>query len=231
MKHCLALRHVLFEDLGLFAEPLRRHGYHIRYIDTPLEELGPDEAIDADLLVALGGPVGVHDMGAYPWLAPELQAIAGRLASNRPTLGVCLGAQLMAASLGAAVVKSQAVEIGWAPLDLNRAGISSPLAFLEDLPVLHWHGDRFELPDGAVDLASTALCPYQAFAVGRHGLALQFHAEVNPTRFEHWLVANAAELSGQGLEPAELRRSTLLHGAAVTRAAPKMIDAWVEGLA
>ena len=230
MKQCLALRHVHFEDLGLLAAPLRRRGYEVRYVDTPVEALGLGEAINADLLIVLGGPVGANDDKRYPWLANELKAIAGRLASRRPTLGICLGAQLMAASLGAAVVKASDVEIGWGAVDLTDAGRASPLAVLEGLPVLHWHRDRFERPGGAVTLASTSLCPHQAFGVGRHALALQFHIEADPARFENWLVANAAELTAHGLDPVALRRATVLHGAAMADVSSRMIGAWLEGL-
>ena len=230
MKQCLALRHVHFEDLGSLAAPLRRRGYEVRYVDTPIEAIGLGEVINADLLIVLGGPISANDQKGYPWLATELQAIAGRLASKGPTLGICLGAQLMAGSLGAAVVKASRVEIGWGPIDLTEAGRASPLAALEGLPVLHWHGDQFELPDGADSLASTELCPHQAFAVGHHALALQFHVEVHPARFEHWLVANASDLRAHELDPVELRRSTLLHASATADASALMIRTWLEGL-
>ena len=230
MKQCLVLRHVNFEDLGSLAAPLRRRGYKVRYVDTPIEALGLGEAINADLLIVLGGPISVNDHEAYPWLTTELQAIAGRLASRRPTLGICLGAQLMAASLGASVVKASAVEIGWGLIDLTEAGRTSPLAVLEGLPVLHWHGDRFELPDGAVSLASTKLCPHQAFSVGHHALAIQFHVEADPAKFENWLVANAADLHAYKLDPVELRRSALLYGASMTSASSRVISGWLEGL-
>lgn len=230
MKQCLALRHIHFEDLGSLAAPLRRRGFEVRYVDTPIESLRLDEAINADLLIVLGGPVSVNDREAYPWLATEFEAIAGRLASKRPTLGICLGAQLMAASLGASVLKASAVEIGWGPIDLTEAGRASPLAVLEGLPVLHWHGDRFELPNAAESLASTELCQHQAFAVGQHALALQFHVEVDPARFEHWLVANAADLQAHKLDVVELRRSMLLHGVSMADASSRVISAWLEGL-
>jgi GMP synthase (glutamine-hydrolysing) len=230
MKTCLALRHVHFEDLGLFAEPLRRRGYAIRYIDTPLEALEAGAAVEADLVVVLGGPVGAYQVDLYPWLGAEIEGLRLRLAAERPTLGVCLGAQLMATALGASVAPGPAPEIGWSPLSLTDAGRASPLASLAGLPVLHWHGDRFDLPDGAARLASTELCPHQAFALGRYALALQFHAEVDPARFEPWLVANASEIAGLGLHPNDLRRATRAYGPAMMKAAPALIDAWLNGL-
>lgn len=230
MKTCLVLRHVGFEDLGLFAAPIRQRGYAIRYIDTPVEALDGASAIDADLLIVLGGPIGANQAELFPWLGDELRALSIRLAERRPTLGICLGAQLMAAALGAEISSGPAPEIGWSPLELSAKGRASPLAVLDGVSVLHWHGDRFALPAGADSLASTPLCPHQAFALDSHALALQFHAEVDPARFEHWLVANASELAAVGLTPDALRRDTYAHAAATRRAAPALIDAWLAGL-
>lgn len=229
-KLCLALRHMPFEDLGLLAEPLRRRGYRVRYVDTPVEALEVDPAVDADLVVALGGPVAAYQADRYPWLKQETAALAARLEARRPTLGICLGAQLMATALGARVAPAPALEIGWAPLGLTEAGRASPLACLEGLPVLHWHGDRFGLPAGAENLASTPLCPHQAFAFGSYALGLQFHVEVDPARFEHWLVAGAGELASAGIVPDELRRGIRRHGAAMLKAAPALLDAWLEAI-
>jgi GMP synthase (glutamine-hydrolysing) len=227
-KICLALRHIPFEDLGLLAEPLRRRGYSLRYVDTPIEALEVTTAVDADLVVALGGPVAAYQADRYPWLKQETAALAARLGAERPTLGICLGAQLMATALGARVAPAPAPEIGWGPLALTDAGRASPLAVLEGLPVLHWHSDRFGLPAGAENLASTPLCPHQAFALGSHALGLQFHVEVDPARFEHWLVAGAGELAAAGIGPDELRRGTRQHSAAMLKAAPALLDAWLD---
>jgi GMP synthase (glutamine-hydrolysing) len=226
---CLAFRHLHFEDLGLFADPLRRRGYAIRYVDTPVEAIDAGEVLAADLLVILGGPVGVTQGDAYPWLVAEIDVVAKRLAAGLPTLGVCLGAQIVATALMADVVRASAVELGWATLDLTAEGRWSPLASLDGLPVLHWHGDRFELPPGARSLASTPLCPHQAFAIGAHILGLQFHAEVDPTLIEHWLVGNAGDLSALGIDPRALRQATRAYGAATAAAVPTMIDAWIAG--
>ena len=230
MKTCLALRHVGFEDLGLFAEPIRQRGYVVRYVDIPVEALEVAAAVEADLVVALGGPVGVYQADLFPWLDIERKALSARLAAGRPTIGVCLGAQLIAAALGAEVAPGPAPEIGWSPLQLSDAGRMSPLAVLDGLPVLHWHDDRFSLPDGGTSLASTPICPHQAFAYGDHALALQFHAEVDPARFEHWLVGNAGQLAGFELQPDTLRRDMRAHGAAMIRAAPALIGGWLVAI-
>ena len=202
----------------------------VRYVDIPVEALEVAAAVEADLVVALGGPVGVYQADLFPWLGVERAALSARLAAERPTLGVCLGAQLLAEALGADVAPGPAPEIGWSPLQLSAAGRASPLAVLDGLPVLHWHGDCFALPDGATSLASTPLCPHQAFARGDHALALQFHAEVDPARFEHWLVGNAGQLANLGLHPDTLRRDMRAHGAAMIRAAPALIGGWLVAI-
>src|ERR1700744_18182 len=153
-KTVLALRHVAFEDLGAFETTLQDGGYTIRYADLGLDDLSSFEA--PDLLAVLGGPIGVYENDLYPFLNDEIALIGRRLQAGLPTLGICLGAQLMARALGARVYPGRGKEIGWKPLTLTAAGRES-LAPLDGLPVLHWHGDTFDLPDGAANLASTDL--------------------------------------------------------------------------
>ena len=119
-------------------------------------------SLSADLLIVLGGPIGVYETDAYPFLVEEIAAIrAPSRAAKGRSLGVCLGAQLMAAALGARVAPGPGKEIGYAPVDADRAQAAPRRSRrLEGLPVLHWHGDNFELPPGAERLASTPLCPH-----------------------------------------------------------------------
>ncbi len=183
MRTALAIRHVHFEDLGGFAAPIAAAGYQVRYLDPGLDELRPRQIAAADLLVALGGPVSVYDGHLYPILDEELGVLRCRLAAGAPTLGICLGAQLMARALGARVAPGSAKEIGWAPVELTGAGRIGPLRHLDGVPVLHWHGDAFDLPPGTECLASTASCANQAFALGRTALGFQFHPEANGQGF------------------------------------------------
>lgn len=229
MKTCLALRHVPHEDLGLFAPVLARRGYAVRYVDTPVEALEAQPALDADLMVVLGGPIGVYEADRYPFVAVEIERVRARLDADRPTLGLCLGAQTMAAALGAAVAPGPRFELGWAPVELSAAGRASPLRHLEGQAVLHWHRDNLALPPGAACLAATEACPIQAFARGDNGLGLQFHVEVDPARIELWLVGGAAGLVEAGVDPAELRRQTRRHGAAMLQAAPRLLGEWLDG--
>jgi len=131
-----------------------------------------------DLVVVLGGPIGAYEQEDYPFIADEIAILRARVAANRPTLAICLGAQILAQALGARVYAGTK-EIGWAPLKLTEAGQRSVLRDIgrDATPVLHWHGDTFDLPDGADRLASTPECANQAFSLGAT-LAVQFHPEV-----------------------------------------------------
>src|SRR3984957_14489743 len=189
-KTLLALRHIAFEDLGGFEAPLRDAGYAIRYCDMGLESPGGD----FDLLAVLGGPIGAYEDDLYPFLNDELALISSALKAEKPVLGICLGAQLMARALGAKVYPGPAKELGWKKLSLSSDG-EKLLAPLEGLPVLHWHGDTFDLPAGAINLAATDICKQQAFAVGRKALAFQFHPEAQQTGFERWLIGHAGEIA------------------------------------
>jgi GMP synthase (glutamine-hydrolysing) len=232
----LALRHLAFEDLGLLDPLLRERGYtQVEYRDAGVDALDDPALADrADLLVVLGGPIGAEDDALYPFLRDELTLIERRLAQGRPLLGICLGAQLMARALGARVrpMSHGRKEIGFAPLALTEAGRSSPLAALPvAAKVLHWHGDQFELPEGSRSLATTALCPHQAFMVGPNALGLQFHLEADPRRIEQWLVGHATELVQAGVDIAALRRDAAEFGPALAPALGAVLDAWLEGFA
>src|SRR5688572_1740515 len=157
------VRHVAFEDLGTFAPALVAGGFDLSVMDAGVDDVF-EPIVHSDLVIVLGGPIGVYEQDTYPFLADELRALGKRLREGRPTLGICLGAQLMAAALGARVYSGGRKEIGWAPLQLTQAGQSSCLSKLEGQPVLHWHGDTFDLPRDATLLASTSVYEHQAFS-------------------------------------------------------------------
>lgn len=231
LKTAVALRHVHFEDLGTFGPVLEAAGYRVHYYDVGVDPLWTLDPVRTDLVVALGGPIGVHDAAAYPVLHDELDLLRQRLAASRPTLGLCLGAQLMAAALGARVGTMGAKEIGFAPLALTPQGTSGPLRHLSNVPVLHWHGDMFDLPAGADHLASTPLCRHQAFAMGPNVLGLQFHPEADVgQRIEPWLIGHAAELAATGCDPAALRRAGARHGEGLRAAGTAVLAEWLAGL-
>ncbi|MHB2264010.1 glutamine amidotransferase [Aliihoeflea sp. PC F10.4] len=226
-----AFRHVGFEDLGSFEAPLRSAGYEIEYVEMAERDPASLDPLAPDLLVVLGGPIGVYDHDAYPVIEAERQFIETRLRAGRPTLGICLGAQLIAAALGARVYPGPAKEIGWSTLELTQAGRDHPLAELDGVSVLHWHGDTFDMPEGCEHLASTPICRNQAFSRGRNLLALQFHPEVLGSRFEHWLLGHASELGTSGIDPVKLRKDAHRYAHGLERAGAAMIGNWLAGLA
>ena len=230
MRKALVLRHVAFENLGILERILPDYGVTPVYHEVGVGPLPVAEIQSCDLLIVLGGPIGVYETEDYPFLAAEIDAIGLRLLAQKPTLGLCLGAQLMATALGAPVGPGPGKEIGYAPLTLRDAGRERPLAELEGVDVLHWHGDAFGVPPNGVSLASTPLCPHQAFALGPYGLALQFHAEVEPEALESWLIGHTCELGKLGIKPGELRRQAAATGAATARAGAKMFRRWLDGI-
>ncbi len=228
IKTILAIRHVAFEDLGCFEAPLKQAGYSIRYVD-----MGADDAATfgaPDFLVILGGPIGAYEESLYPFIGSEIAFIAAHLKAGKPTLGICLGAQLVARVLGARVYPGRAKEIGWKTLTLTPAGemVLTPLA---GLPVLHWHGDTFDLPEGAINLASTDICDHQAFTYGRHVLAFQFHPEAQERGFERWLIGHAAEIAATpSISVTKLRTDTRKYAAVAAIAGERVLQNWLAGL-
>ncbi len=231
-RRCVAVRHVPFEDLGSFADVLIARDFAIGYREAPLDDLGAAELRDCDLLVLLGGPIGVYERDVYPFLGEEMALAEARLAKKRPTLGICLGSQIMAAALGAEVYPGRAgKEVGWGTLTLTPSGGASPLAHLapDRTRVLHWHGDTFDLPKGATLLASTDRYAQQAFSYGTAGLGLQFHPEVTAKGLEAWFVGHSCEIGAMpALDVASLRAATQRHAAALVRQGKAFFEAWLD---
>ena len=224
------VRHVLFEDLGILAPLLTERGYCIRYLDAGIDPVDTATLSSADLVIVLGGPIGVYDTDRYPFLAQERAAIAARLTLGKPTLGICLGAQLMAQALGAEVTSTGHAEIGYSLLTLTDQGRASVLASLESVPVLHWHGDQFDVPLGASRLAQTPGFPNQAFSIGSRILGLQFHMEAEHTQIERWLIGHAHELTAHQIDPGAIRRDASRFGALLARVARTIFAAWLDWL-
>src|ERR1035441_3331158 len=186
-RHALVLSHVAFEDLGTLEAPLRARGFEIESVVGAEAKFPLPQANNCDLLVVLGGPIGVYDQQDYPFLKDEIACIRERLAARKPILGICLGAQLMAAALGARVYPGkQGAEIGWFSLQAALATTPEWFAPLlaDGLSVFHWHGDTFDLPAGALHLAKTERYAHQAFSIGDFALGLQFHPEVTAADLE-----------------------------------------------
>ena len=231
MRSAVALRHVACEDLGILKDVLSGAGYRFEYREAGVDSFGAKDVAAADLLVVLGGPIGVYDQEDYPFLVEEIAVVRERLLAGRPTLGICLGAQIMAAALGKRVYPSGVKELGWAPLSLTAAGRSSVLSDLDGLLVLHWHGDTFDLPEGSQHLAKTDAVTNQAFALGNYGLALQFHLEAEPLDLERWYIAHAGEIAATpGVSVGALRKQAARHGAALSAASRRVFTTWLARL-
>ncbi|WP_062314586.1 glutamine amidotransferase-related protein [Demequina rhizosphaerae] len=222
---CVAIRHVAFEDLGIWEAEITAHGYEIVYLDAGVDDLAPFAA--AELGIVLGGPVGAGDVADYPVLAEEASLLAARVEAGRPTLAVCLGAQLLAHALGGSVAPGEP-EVGWGSVDLAPAAADTPLRHLAGAPVLHWHGDAIVPPPAATVLASTPATPCQAFAIGS-ALALQFHPEVDAERIERWLIGHTGELRGMGIAPGDLRAASRAAGDDAAVAGILMVREWLRG--
>jgi GMP synthase (glutamine-hydrolysing) len=230
MKTALALRHVHFEDLGALEPLLEAAGYRVKYLEAPTaswEGLTPP-----DLLLLLGGPLSVNDTADYPFLLSELAFVKQSIQEGKAVLGLCLGAQLIARSLGAAVYPMAQKEVGWSPLSATQAGQAHPLRHLalKSIEVLHFHGETFELPEGATLLASTPLCERQAFSLGARVLGLQFHPEVTPQGLESWWVGHTGELASLKLSIPELRAKSYELGPRLTGPLKAFLTEWLAAL-
>ncbi len=220
-----AIRHVAFEDLGLLEPLLEDLGFEINYVNA--WELDRQAAETADLVVFLGGPISVRDEFDYPFLADEIAIAETRLAAAKPTLGICLGAQILARAIGGSVHPGPLKEIGWAPVTLSDAGQASILSGLRDIPVLHWHGEVCELPAEVESLAHTPACPVQAFIPGANALALQFHIEAGALGIEPWLIGHTGEIAQEpGVTVAKLRADTRQNSSSLQAAASKIFQGW-----
>lgn len=203
MSRLLVFQHVAAEPLGTLDPLIRRRGHRIRFKNF---ERHPDAQLNTERyhgLVVLGGPMNVDEHPQRTHLRNEMLAIEAMLKQGKPVLGICLGAQLLAHVLGAAVPRNPVKEIGWYPLHKTAAGSQDPvLAPLDDTtPVFQWHGCRFDIPQGAVHLARSSDCEQQAFRYGDNAYGFQFHLEMDERLIERWL-ANPAyreELQAAGL--------------------------------
>lgn len=233
MPTAAIIRHVPFEDLGSFTAVLDHRGYETRYWEAGLDDIETIGATDPDLLVVLGGPIGAYEDAAYPFLADETRLVEDRLSRDRPVLGICLGSQIMARALGARVYPGETKEIGWSPLIFSSEAQASCLAPLigTNACVLHWHGDTFDLPDGATLLASTPTYPHQAFLWRSNGLALQFHPEVTQANMERWFIGHACEIAAtNGIDVPSLRRDTARWAGKLAESGPKCFENWLDSL-
>ena len=174
------MQHIPFEGLGnihTWLQSMRTDVTVTKFFESPTL---PD-VDDLDLLIIMGGPMSVNDEADHPWLAAEKQFIRSAIENDKAVIGICLGAQLIAGAMGAAVYPNREKEIGWFPIAGEMTdGAEESFLFPQELLVFHWHGETFDLPDGAMRLAGSTACENQAFQLGRRVIGLQFHLETTP---------------------------------------------------
>lgn len=232
MTRALVVQHIRCEPPGVFADVLARH-----QIATETAELDEGDSLpdwrDVDLVVVMGGPMGVYDEAEHPWLAAEKRWIAAAVRAGVPYFGVCLGAQLLAASLGAQVRTGSAPEVGVLPVTLTAEGRADPVSSVlgDEFLALQWHGDTFDIPAGAVCLGASPAYPHQAMRFGEVAYAVQFHVEVTDPMFAQWRHVPAYAASAQAaLGPSgfdSLARAFAASREAMAQAADRMFHTWL----
>jgi len=187
LRRAVVLQHIACEPPGIYEDILLSRGIEVARAELDEGDPIPD-LLDADLVIAMGGPMSVNDEAEHPWLAEEKQQIAAAVGAGVPFFGVCLGAQLLAASLGARVRAGEGPEVGVLPVELTEAGRSDPVfsELAKTFRTLQWHGDTFDLPPTAARLGGSVAYANQAFRVGKTAYGLQFHLEVTAKMLQEW---------------------------------------------
>jgi GMP synthase (glutamine-hydrolysing) len=233
MTRALVVQHIRCEPPGVFTDVLGRHGITIETVELDEGDPLPDWR-GVDLAVVMGGPMGVYDEAEHPWLVAEKKWIGQAVRAGMPYFGVCLGAQLLAASLGAAVRTGTTPEVGVLPVTLTEAGQADPVLSVlgPEFDALQWHGDTFDVPDGALWLARSPAYPHQAMRFGDAAYGVQFHIEVTGQMFAEWGQVPAYAASAQAALGASgfdgLARAFTRNTEAMVESADRMFDSWLR---
>ena len=232
MTRALVLQHIYCEPPGIYEDVLAEHEIGIVRVEIDEGAALPDWR-DDDIIVTMGGPMSVNDEAVHPWLAEEKVWIASAVGAGVPYFGACLGAQLLAASLGAPVRAGELPEVGVLPVTLTADGLADPVMSVlgQTFSTLQWHGDTFELPNGAVHLGRSSAYEHQAFRVGS-AFAVQFHLEVTPSMFKEWanipayVAPLSAALGASGLDT--LTRSFDAAHEDMGTSARRLFESWLS---
>lgn len=230
LRRVLVVQHVQAEPLGTLAALLRRRRVRVRYHNAARHPDLRPQLGDCGGVIVLGGPQNLDEQARSPHLRLELDLVGEAVARGVPVLGICLGAQILAHALGAAVGRCATPEHGWADLTLSEAGRDDAVTgpFGARAPMFHWHGRTFDLPPGATLLGSSERCAHQAFRIGAKSYGLQFHPEVDAALVGRWLHVYAADLDPGRADA--IAADTLRHVGDLQRRATAafaaLIDAW-----
>ena len=194
------IQHVPYETPGLILDWLNDNNVAYKLVDVYKGDSLPALKTISGLIL-MGGSMNVHEENLYPWLAAEKEIIRRCIIHRKKVFGICLGAQLIADSLGAKVKRNAALEIGWYPVTIRENQLPGYLkkAFPEEFMTFHWHGDTFELPEGCKHIAGSEACPNQGFSVGKHVLALQFHPEITEQGIEELILNDTDDLFSESV--------------------------------
>jgi GMP synthase (glutamine-hydrolysing) len=230
MSKIWVLQHTACETLGTIADALEAEALAWQYVRVFEGKAVPGEIGDAGGLIVMGGPMGVYEQDRYPHLKHELQLIESALKAGKPILGVCLGSQLLAAALGAAVTKGSRKEIGWYPIRLTEAADNDRLwrGAPREFMAMHWHGDVFELPARAVSLASSALTALQAFRYGNSAYGILFHLEMTEEMIGEMAAAFGDELRQAGGDEPRLAAESAANCARLQTIGETVFSRWAR---
>lgn len=231
MSDILVIQHVESEGLGIISPLLRAAGATVDTIRIFKGDGVPRSISGYRGLIVLGGPMGVYEHDTYPFINAEIELIESALKTGVPMLGICLGAQLLARAAGAKVYKGGAKEIGWYRVRQTAAGVNEKLTlgFPNEYTVFQWHGDTFDVPPGAVNLASSELFPNQFIKVGNCAYGVQFHLEVTEPMVAQWLRLNAAEVAAaKTIDPAVIIERTPVNIPSIHRLGHAMLTRFIR---
>jgi len=232
MATVYVLQHIDCETPGIISECLKTEGFVTDSIRTFEGQLIPQSMANASGLIVMGGPMSVYDQARFPFLLDEQRLIEQALKDDKPVLGVCLGSQLLAATLGAEVKSGAQKEIGWHPVTLTESAATDVL--WNDLPAqftaYHWHGDVFDLPQGAVSLASSEMTPCQGFRYGVHAYGFLFHMEVTEKIIKNMVVEFQNELEEQHITAGSIIQKTSKNLSELQTIGGKVFRRWVKSL-
>lgn len=227
-RTALVIQHDPHIHLGNLEPLLRERGFRLTVVDSSARDVSTLDPSEPDLLVVLGGHEAAYELDTNPHLRDELRLIRSRIDAKLPLLGICLGAQLMAGSLGARTYRGEKPDYGYRELTLTEAGERSALRHTRGVPMLEWHGDHFDLPAEATLLASSTAYPNEAFAIGDFALGVQFHPEVTDEMHDDWTTDTRSELAREGITVEHWRALRDKHNAAMQNVSAAMFSAWLD---